>query len=223
MFGMDTPATTRNRTISRSGLDSVAISAGSRAQCLTSTRRWPGTRESAVGAGAGSAGERIGGGTTEVPPPRAAPPPGPAAVLSLEPHLGFRLPAAGFGKAVAHRSGGRPTHECPPRRAERSGPVRGHHGEDTDTTAGAQTIATILERACLPPNGWGSASRRTLVTPGSGARVRRIVAGYVNTANPFDRLSCTQAVRGRSDADPGESTRGLPQHDRVHSDRLDTH
>ncbi|MDT7594944.1 MAG: hypothetical protein QOJ06_490 [Pseudonocardiales bacterium] len=45
MFGMDTPATIRNKTISRSGLGSVASSAGSRAQYLASTRRWLGSRE----------------------------------------------------------------------------------------------------------------------------------------------------------------------------------
>jgi hypothetical protein len=80
MSGMDTPATSRNTTISRSGLDSVAISAGSRAQCPASTRRWPGGWEWVVAAGGSSRGGKIAGGATDVPP-RATPPPGPAAVL----------------------------------------------------------------------------------------------------------------------------------------------
>jgi hypothetical protein len=65
MFGMDTPATIRNKTISRSGLGSVAISAGSRAQCLASTRRWLSPRESVGAADASLTGGRIGGATTD--------------------------------------------------------------------------------------------------------------------------------------------------------------
>src|SRR6185312_7699402 len=75
MSWMGTSATTRNRTISRSGLDNEAISAGSRAQCRASTRRRLGRGQYVVAADTDSRG-----GTGNVPP-RAAPPPGPAAVL----------------------------------------------------------------------------------------------------------------------------------------------
>jgi hypothetical protein len=74
MSGMDTPATTRNKTISRSGLVSVAIGA---AQCPASTRRSP---ESVLAAAAISADEKPSGGATDAPL-RAAPSLGPAAVL----------------------------------------------------------------------------------------------------------------------------------------------
>lgn len=44
---------------------------------------------------------------------------------SPNPRLGFPLWVAGSGRAVGHRSVCRPTHECPPRQAERSEPAWG--------------------------------------------------------------------------------------------------
>jgi hypothetical protein len=123
MSGMHTPATSRNGTTSRSGLDS----AGCRAQRPTLTRRWLGC--SGVAAGAGSTGGEIGGGATDAPI-RAAPPPGPAAVLlprtqtpgsncrSLDP-VGPWPPGERAGQPTSARHGWRTT------RSQR-GDIRGH-------------------------------------------------------------------------------------------------
>ncbi len=90
MSGMDTPATIPSRAISRSGLGSVAIRAGSLARCPALTCCWPCSRESVVAAGAGWTGGKIGGGATDAPT-RTTPPPGPAAVPVPRP------PTAGSG------------------------------------------------------------------------------------------------------------------------------
>jgi hypothetical protein len=80
MSGMDTPPITRNKTISRSGSDSVEISARILEQRSASTRRWLCSRDSMEVIGAGAPGGELGGGATKAPP-RAAAPPGPAAVV----------------------------------------------------------------------------------------------------------------------------------------------
>ncbi|MCA1695009.1 MAG: hypothetical protein LC749_09875, partial [Actinobacteria bacterium] len=58
MSGIDTPPTTRNSTISRSGLDNVAISARILEQRSASTRRWLCSRDAMEAIGAATpAGE----------------------------------------------------------------------------------------------------------------------------------------------------------------------
>jgi hypothetical protein len=96
MSGMDTPATTRNETISRSGPDSVAISAGSRAQRPASSARSRCSPEAVVAAGSGG---KTGGGATDAPHPRVVPPPGPAAALLP------RGPVSGWAAGRGIRSG----------------------------------------------------------------------------------------------------------------------
>jgi hypothetical protein len=107
MSGMDTPATTRNETISRSGPDSVAISAGSRAQRPASSARSRCSPEAVVAAGSGG---KTGGGATDAPHPRVVPPPGPAAP---EAPSQVGLPVVGPGRVVTHRNSCGSTRECP--------------------------------------------------------------------------------------------------------------
>jgi hypothetical protein len=181
MFGMDTPATIRNKTISRSGLGSVAISAGSRAQCLASTHRWLGPRESGGATGAGVVGGRIGGGATDIR--SRAPLPGSAAVLVP------RIPVAGLGCRPWDPVGSWPTGVCAaqPTSASHAGrdprgqcgaiggtPVRGAIVADRDGPA----------RRMATPQRLGSAQVAELSCRRGPERAQRIVAGCIDSGNP---------------------------------------
>jgi hypothetical protein len=208
MFGMDTPATTRNRTLSRSGLGSVAISAGSRAPCRSSMRRWLGTRESAVAADAGWAGGGIGGGNTEVSPPRAAPPPGPVAVLVC------RAPTSGSGcrPLESARPWSTGAWVAPPTSARHAGRnARDQSGDIMGWTPArrvrAQTIATILERACLPPDGWVFGESPNSWDAGVRSGCARDSSRIRRDRKPIRPVK-RHAGRGSSGADPGSRCAG---------------
>jgi hypothetical protein len=131
MSGMDTPATTRNETISRSGPDSVAISAGSRAQRPASSARSRCSPEAVVAAGSGG---KTGGGATDAPHPRVVPPPGPAAALLP------RGPVSGWAAGRGTRSGRDPPEfvRLNPRVPHHAGRnVRGQPGVGKTLTQGA--------------------------------------------------------------------------------------
>lgn len=163
---MGTPAATRNRTISRSGLGIVVISACNRAQCPASTGRWLGSRGSA---GAGSGGGRIGGGAADAPPPRAVPPSGPAAVLIAA------TPTSGCGRRGLDPVGPWPTgvRADQPRSARHTGRnTRSQRGDIGGSPARRATsdVATVLGCGITTPGRLVlGVSRRALVTPGSGA------------------------------------------------------
>lgn len=168
MSGMDTSATIPNRAISRSGLGSVAISAGSRARCSALTRRWLCSRESVVAAGAGWTSGKIGGGATDAPT-RTAPPPGPAAVPIPRP------PTSGSGCRPLDPVGPWPTgvridQPTSARHARWSVPgqladIEGIPARPaiSDDRGGAARRMTTPGRLVL------GACRRTLVAPGSRA------------------------------------------------------
>jgi len=167
MFGMDTPATIRNKTISRSGLGSVAISAGSRAQCLASTHRWLGPRESGGATGAGVVGGRIGGGATDIR--SRAPLPGSAAVLVP------RIPVAGLGCRPWDPVGSWPTGVCAAQPTSASHAGRDPRGQcgaiggDTGARRDRSRSRRSGKAHGYPPTTGLGAGRRALVPPGSGA------------------------------------------------------
>ena len=165
---MDTPATTRNRTISRSGLGNVAINAESPVQCPTSTDRWPCLAKSVLTAGASSSSGKISGDATDVPP-RAAPPPEPAAVLIP------RTPTPGSGCRSPEPVGPGPTgvRADQPTTTRHTG--RSARGQLDDIGVTPTRRATSANRngptkpMTTPRRPVLDASRRTLLTPGSRA------------------------------------------------------
>jgi hypothetical protein len=217
MSGMYTPATIPNRAISRSGLGSVAISAGSWARCPALTCCWLCSRESVVAAGAGWTGGKIGGGATDAPT-RTAPPPGPAAVAVP------RAPTSGSGCRPLDPVGLWPTgvrvdQPTSARHARRNVPARLGDIEGipagramSDDRGGAARRMTTSGRLVL------GACRRALVSPGPG-RAQRIVAGSIELVNPFGGLRCVLGRTRKSNTAPGKSMRRGSRHDSVHNDR----
>jgi hypothetical protein len=162
MSGVDNPATAHNRMISRSGVDSVVLSARRRAH-------WPGSidRSLCSRASGGAGGGKAGGGANDVPVQGSAIAGTGRCTHPPNPRFRLQLPVTGFGWVVVPRSWCRPTHECPPCRAECSEPTGWQRGDIR--------AARDLRRSRRSWNRHESSggpvlgvSRRTLVDAGAG-------------------------------------------------------
>jgi hypothetical protein len=130
----------------------------------------------------------------------------------------MRLPAVGSGHAVAHRREYRPTHEYPPRRAERSGPARRQRGH-TRATHSLRRSRRPDKAHDYPRMAGARREGRTQLRRGPGRVPPTVAPGCALLRKNHSTIKvCSDTTRKRLIRTTRVDAR-IPRHDSVRGDR----